>query len=173
MGGAGNGAQAAGCLLQPRPMAQSPGSECPTEAGGAVSMGDTGQEPLPSSQSPVRAGRASVGLSTQDLEAHPVTLQASPARTRSPRWRAALEALVASPAVVARTCCPLVAVWRVSTAGGRSWERLVSSSELPGAEPGWLRGTQVGTGATKSELPLSPLWPQVRRLTDMHDGGGN
>lgn len=87
----------------------------------------------------------------------------------------ALEALVAAPAVEAGMCCPLVAVWLVSTAGGRSWEDFVSSAALSSQElnGAWLRGTQVGTGATTSELPLSPLWPQVRRLTEMHSGGGN
>lgn len=91
------------------------------------------------------AGRASDGLSTEGLEAHPVTLRACACQDQKPQVESGLEALVAAPAVVAGTCCPLVAVWLVSTAGGRSWEGFVSSPELPGAEQGVAKRHRVGT----------------------------
>lgn len=137
MGREGGGAQAVGCCSNPGPWLSPQRVRSPRRLE-ELSPGKRRSDGSAGSQSPGRWGSLA-GLSAEGLEA-PCP------QDQKPQVESGLEALVAAPAVVAGTCCPLVAVWLVSTAGrGQELGSFVSSSELPGAERVWLRGTRIAS----------------------------
>lgn len=96
----------------------------------------------------LHARRASVGLSTEGLEAHPVTLRAYACQYQKPGADSGPGDPGGHPCSGGRDVLPPRGYVACQHSRGRSWEGSVSSSELPGAERGMAKRHTDGDRAT-------------------------